>query len=268
MYKLLRRISSSFKGRFDWKQEGTEEDGSASSSTASTPQTGSKRRMSDDDDNVPNGSFTKRSRGHTREDERVDELGATRLHNNESETSTPVPDGDDPSAPPGLPRKDTECVRHVTKGVKEVELEDKKEKGKERESAGEEEEEDEKEEDAKEAELTAEKSDDDASSEEAETNETTEAKHVADAEPVVDEATKYPELEPSKDETPIKATVSSDPQEESSERIPKPVDTPVNAESNTQATEPPTNNEAAVPTPTIEPFAKLPSDEGTVKVQG
>ncbi|KAL5520629.1 hypothetical protein ACEPAF_2630 [Sanghuangporus sanghuang] len=265
MYKLLRRISSSFKGRFDWKQEGAEEDGGTSSSTASTPQTGSKRRISDDDDDVPNGSCTKRSRGHTRDDERVDELGATRLHDNESETATPAPDGDDSavSSPPSLTRKDTEGVRHVTKGVKEVELEDKKGKGKEKEPAGEE-----KEEDAKEVDLTAEKSDDDASSEEADTNETTEAKHVADAEPVVDETTKSPELEPSKDETPIKATVSSDTPEESSERISEPVDASVNAECNTQATVPPTNNEISVPTPMIEPFAKLTSDEGAVKVQG
>ncbi|KAL5478301.1 hypothetical protein ACEPAI_2485 [Sanghuangporus weigelae] len=265
MYKLLRRISSSFKGRFDRKQEGAEEDGGASSSTASTPKTGSKRRMSDDSDDVPNGTFTKRSRGHTHDDERVDELGATRLHDNESETATSTPDGDDPavSAPPGLPRKDTEGVRHVTKGVKEVELEDKKGKGKEKEPTGEE-----KEADAKEADLTSEKSEDDSPSEEAETNETTEAKHVADAEPVVVERTKSPEPEVSEDETPIKATASPDTPEESSERIPEVADTSVNAETNTQATASPTNDEVSVPTPTIEPFVKLSSDEAIVKVQG
>ncbi|KAL5514858.1 hypothetical protein ACEPAG_2174 [Sanghuangporus baumii] len=265
MYKLLRRISSSFKGRLDWKQEGAEEDGGASSSTASTPKTGSKRRMSDDDDDVPNGSFTKRSRGHTHDDERVDEFGATQLHDNESEAATSTPDGDDPavSAPPGLPRKDTEGVRHVTKGVKEVELEDKKEKGKEEEPAGEEEEAD-----AKEVDVASEKSEDDSPAEEAETNETTEAKHVVDAEPVVVETTKSPEPEPSEDEALIKATAFPDIPEESLERIPEPADASVNAETDTQATAPPTNDKVPVSIPTIEPFAKLPSDEATVKVQG
>ena len=31
MYKLLRRISSSFKGKFDWRQEETEENGAGES---------------------------------------------------------------------------------------------------------------------------------------------------------------------------------------------------------------------------------------------
>ncbi|EJD02026.1 uncharacterized protein FOMMEDRAFT_20788 [Fomitiporia mediterranea MF3/22] len=118
MYKLLRRISSSFTGRIDRTRE--EQDASPS-----TPSAGSKRRMSDDDDEQ-NGSLSKRSRGHDDTTSRPDEFGSAVATPARDESESPASSSVPAS---GLTRKDTEEVRQVTKGVKEVELEDKKGKG-------------------------------------------------------------------------------------------------------------------------------------------
>jgi len=100
MFQLLRRISGTFTRRFDWEQDGNSSD---------APRVGSKRRMSDDDDDVV-GSLSKRSRKH--DDGAQDEA---------SEGTASVPAT--PLLGP-ITGKETEDVREVTKGVKEVELED------------------------------------------------------------------------------------------------------------------------------------------------
>ncbi|THH08793.1 hypothetical protein EW145_g2467 [Phellinidium pouzarii] len=107
MFKLLRRISGSFTNRLDrvWDDD----------ATSSAPQSGKKRRMSDEDDEVV-GSLSKRSRGHADTIPEEDESG-TPLRDASLASSSTVPQL----------AKETEEVRQVTKGVKEVELEDKAE---------------------------------------------------------------------------------------------------------------------------------------------
>ncbi|KAI5121587.1 hypothetical protein M0805_009458 [Coniferiporia weirii] len=115
MFKLLRRISGSFTNRLDrvWDDD----------ATSNAPQIGRKRRMSDEDDDdegSKSGSVWKRPRGHS-DAEVIPE---------ETEPKTPPPEGEGSRAASGTPTlaptptKETEEVRQVTKGVKEVDLED------------------------------------------------------------------------------------------------------------------------------------------------
>ncbi|KAH9947796.1 hypothetical protein B0H21DRAFT_661150, partial [Amylocystis lapponica] len=94
MYKLIRRISSSFFPRPDrpWSED----------ATSSAPQIGRKRRLSTTEPDEPSPSVKK--------------------HRAES------PEGSDDAsqrdASPSRPGKETEGVKQVTKGVREVELEE------------------------------------------------------------------------------------------------------------------------------------------------
>ena len=74
--------------------------------------------MSDDDDDEPSGSLSKRSRAHDPETGPTANEDGTIVSKHDRESS--------PSSP--VVKKDTEEVRRVTKGVKEVELGDKEEK--------------------------------------------------------------------------------------------------------------------------------------------
>ncbi|KAI0299429.1 hypothetical protein B0F90DRAFT_1620233, partial [Multifurca ochricompacta] len=94
MLKLLRRISSSIYPRSDrpWSDD----------ATSNAPTIGRKRRMSDDDDDVQDAGSSRKRRGQL---ERQDTSDLSELGIKASE------------ADPG--------VKEVTRGVKEVELEDK-----------------------------------------------------------------------------------------------------------------------------------------------
>jgi hypothetical protein len=96
MFKLLRRISSSIYPRPDrpWSDD----------ATSNAPTIGRKRRLSDEDDDVQDAGSSRKRRAPL-EREGTSELGELRVKGTE-------PD-------PG--------VKEVTRGVKEVELEDKKE---------------------------------------------------------------------------------------------------------------------------------------------
>ncbi|EMD37003.1 hypothetical protein CERSUDRAFT_114904 [Gelatoporia subvermispora B] len=96
MYKLIRRISNSFFPRPDrpWNED----------ATSNAPQIGRKRRLSEDD----------------RDD---DMSGAAKKHRGDSvETSDDATQRGSSPIPPG---KDTEEVKEVTQGVREVELDDR-----------------------------------------------------------------------------------------------------------------------------------------------
>jgi len=95
MFKLLRRISSSIYPRPDrpWSDD----------ATSNAPTIGRKRRLSDEDDDVQDAGSSRKRRAPL-EREGTSELGQLRVKGTET----------DPS------------VKEVTRGVKEVELEDKK----------------------------------------------------------------------------------------------------------------------------------------------
>jgi len=97
MLKLLRRISSSIYPRPDrpWSED----------ATSNAPTIGRKRRLSDDeDDDVQDAGSTRKRRGQI-ERQDTSELGELRVKGGETDLG----------------------VKEVTRGVKEVELEDKKE---------------------------------------------------------------------------------------------------------------------------------------------
>ncbi|KAI8989140.1 hypothetical protein BD414DRAFT_507528 [Trametes punicea] len=97
MYKLIRRISSSFFPRPDrpWSED----------ATSTAPQIGRKRRLS------------------TNEREERETTPSAKKHRAESEATPESERGQSPAAATG---RETEEVKEVTKGVREVELEDGK----------------------------------------------------------------------------------------------------------------------------------------------
>jgi len=113
MYKLLRRISGSFSFTSRLDRDRADD-------AVNAPQIGQKRRMSDDDDADAEGSLSKRSRNGAIPELDEEEQTPIKTHENSPETE---------SEPPSAgPANETEGVRQVTNGVKEVELEEDKAK--------------------------------------------------------------------------------------------------------------------------------------------